>query len=205
MNEAEVEIKFIPAAGCGSIWYGLPSNQVKAMNTIDLPAKIQVASPCHARWEDMRGDECARFCSHCQKNVYNLSALTKQEAAALIQSKEGRLCIRFYQRADGTLLTTDYPIGLGQAWKRVRKLLAAGAALIIFTMINLAALGRGENQSQPRSRFLKDMESARVLIQDKLGLNPRPPMLGKMLALPKPNPPSIPPKQNQSPSTPSSL
>jgi hypothetical protein len=180
MNEAQVEIKFIPAADYGSIWSGLPSNQVKAMNTIALPAKIQVASPCQARWEDMRGDERTRFCGHCQKNVYNLSALTKKEAAALIQAKEGRLCIRFYQRADGTLLTADCPIGLGHAWKRVRKLLAAGPALILFTLINIAALARSENPSQYRSRFLNDVTTAKDLIKKKLGLNPPPCMLGEM-------------------------
>ena len=161
------------------------------MNTIALPAKIQVASPCHARWEDMRGDERARFCGHCQKNVYNLSALTKKEAAALIQAKEGRLCIRFYQRADGTLLTADCPIGLGHAWKRVRKLLATGAALILFTLINVAALGRSEKPSQPRSRFLSDVTAAKDLIKQKLGLNPPTCVLGmKAMPLPAPKPPS---------------
>jgi hypothetical protein len=161
------------------------------MNTIDLPAKIQVASPCHARWEDMSGDECTRFCSHCQKNVYNISSLTKTEAAALIQAKEGRLCIRFYRRSDGTLLTNDCPVGLGHAWKRVRKLLAAGAALILFTLINVAALGRSENRSQPRSRFLNNVETAKDLIKEKLGLNPPRCTVGQMaVSLPAPKSPS---------------
>src|SRR3954447_6761233 len=99
------------------------------MNITDLPIKIRVASPCHARWDDMRGDHQARFCNQCQKNVYNLSALTAPEAAALIKSKEGNLCVRFYQRPDGTVLTEDCPVGLARAWQRTRNLALAGVGM----------------------------------------------------------------------------
>ena len=44
-------------------------------------------------------------------NVYNLSDMTEEEALKLVEEREGRLCVRFYQREDGTVLTSDCPVG----------------------------------------------------------------------------------------------
>jgi hypothetical protein len=167
------------------------------MNTTDLPIKIRIASPCHARWDEMRGDHQSRFCNQCQKNVYNLSTLTTAEAAALIKSKEGNLCVRFYQRPDGTVLTEDCPVGLARAWQRTRNLVLAGVGLILFVIINVAALGRKEDTSKPRSQFVNDLANAKYNIKDKLGLNPPRITLGEMVSVPrmgKPAPPPAPPK-----------
>ena len=82
------------------------------MNTNEqLLANLKIASPCSARWEDMEGDERSRFCRHCSKHVYNFSAMTAQETTDLIREREGRLCGRFYQRADGRVLTADCAVG----------------------------------------------------------------------------------------------
>ena len=86
---------------------------------------IRVASPCSARWDEMAGDERSRFCGSCQKNVYNLSAMTREAAEALVRAKEGDLCVRYYRRADGTVLTADCSVGVRR--KRVRWVAAAGA------------------------------------------------------------------------------
>src|SRR3954452_5823731 len=40
---------------------------------LPLLESIRIASPCKANWDDMVGDERARFCGQCAKNVYNLS------------------------------------------------------------------------------------------------------------------------------------
>jgi hypothetical protein len=97
---------------------------------------IKVASPCSARWDEMVGDARVRFCAHCEKNVFNLSAMTRDEAEALVEEKEGQLCVRFYRRTDGTMLTADCPVGVRR--KRVRRIaaVAVGAGA-------LAALGAG--------------------------------------------------------------
>jgi len=82
--------------------------------------------------------ERVRFCSGCNRNVYNLSAMTQREAAALVYKTEGRLCVRFYRRADGTLLTQDCPVGLRALKRRV-----AWVAQLLFGMLlsSLAGLG----------------------------------------------------------------
>ena len=92
---------------------------------------LQVASPCHADWDQMQGDDQARFCGTCRKNVYNLSEMTEAESQALVNRLEGRLCVRFYTRPDGTLLTQDCPVGLRAVrWKLARKLSYAAALLL---------------------------------------------------------------------------
>ena len=92
---------------------------------------LKVASPCHADWDAMEGDDQARFCGTCRKNVYNLSEMTHEEAQALVSRLEGRLCVRFYTRADGTLLTQDCPVGLRAVRRKLARKLSYAAALLL--------------------------------------------------------------------------
>lgn len=68
---------------------------------------IGVAAPCEADWSRMKGDDRVRHCLECRQNVYNLSAMSRREAAALVARCEGRICVRLLQRPDGTLVTRD--------------------------------------------------------------------------------------------------
>lgn len=93
---------------------------------------LRVAKPCQRDWSKMTGDDRTRFCTDCKLNVYDLSAMTTEEARELIREKEGgELCVRFYQRADGTVLTKDCPVGVVRRKRTV--LAAAGAALASLT------------------------------------------------------------------------
>jgi hypothetical protein len=92
--------------------------------------RFRIATPCPISWHQMTGDNRVRFCDHCQLNVYNLAELSKLEAQTLIASKEGRLCARLFQRADGTILTKDCPVGLRALRLRVSKRVAAMFAAI---------------------------------------------------------------------------
>ena len=62
----------------------------------------------------MTGDDRSRFCTQCEKNVYQLSGMTAEDIATLVLEKEGALCARFYQRPDGTMLTADCPVGVAR-------------------------------------------------------------------------------------------
>ena len=73
---------------------------------------VRVAAPCNADWEQMIGNERARFCGQCNLNVYNLSSMTRSEAESFIVKNEGRLCVRYYHRADGSVITENCPVGL---------------------------------------------------------------------------------------------
>jgi Carboxypeptidase regulatory-like domain len=98
--------------------------------------QLKIASPCPASWENMTGNNQVRHCSQCNLNVYNFSAMTSHEIETLISASEGqRLCGRLYQRADGTLLTQDCPVGLRTRIRRVtRRVGAALAAAMSFAV-----------------------------------------------------------------------
>ena len=72
-------------------------------------SNLRVASPCKERWADMTGDEQVRLCSGCDRQVYNLSEMTRDEAEAVLAARGIKPCVRFYQRADGTVMTKDCP------------------------------------------------------------------------------------------------
>jgi hypothetical protein len=73
----------------------------------------------------MAGDERVRFCGLCRKNVYNLSALSREAAERLIEERQGKLCALLYRRADGTVLTSDCPVGARAFVSRVTRRIAA--------------------------------------------------------------------------------
>jgi len=83
-------------------------------------SQIEVASPCPADWEEMEGDEKVRFCGGCQRHVFNLSAMDVEEAGARMAEHADGICVRFYRRNDGTLLTQDCPVGLERKQRRRR-------------------------------------------------------------------------------------
>jgi hypothetical protein len=91
---------------------------------------LKVASPCPASWDAMYGDDRVRYCGECRLNVYNISGMTRVEAERLIASKEGRLCVRFYRRADGTVLTKDCPVGLAAVRRRMARVASAVAGFV---------------------------------------------------------------------------
>ena len=113
----------------GSILLGNPSNLHMKM-TINVD-EIRVASPCNARWNDMDGDERARFCGQCSKNVFNLSAMTRVQIETLVREKEGKFCGRFYRRPDGRMLTADCPSRLRRVRERLAKIGGALCALVL--------------------------------------------------------------------------
>jgi len=80
---------------------------------------VEVAAPCKANWDQMIGSEQMRFCGQCNLNVYNLSGMTRDAAESLIARNEGRLCVRFYRRVDGSIITRDCPVGLRAIRDRV--------------------------------------------------------------------------------------
>ena len=142
--------------------------------------EIRVASPCHARWNDMAGDERARFCGQCSKHVFNLSAMTRAQIETLVCEKEGKFCGRFHRRADGTMLTADCPSRL----RRVRERLAKVAGALCAVVLSLAGCS-----SRPSSS--KGGEMGQVFLGDVAvspvggATNPPPEIMG-MIDLPEP-------------------
>lgn len=123
---------------------------------------IQVASPCSTGWSLMSGDDRIRHCPECNLNVHNLSAMTEREVQRLFKSQEGRLCVRFYRRADGTMLMQDCPRGRRAVIRRVSRI--AGAALSAIMSVSFAVAQAGP-QAAPRTLVRIDQgETGNILL-----------------------------------------
>ena len=101
----------------------------------DILDSVRIATPCNVKWEDMSGDERVRLCAQCALHVYNFENMTSAEVRTLVTTTEGRVCGRFYRRADGTMVTSDCPIAFDKL--KFRLGLVASTIVGVFT----AALG----------------------------------------------------------------
>ncbi|CUI03863.1 hypothetical protein [Massilia antarctica] len=102
---------------------------------------IDIASPCTASWDKMKGDDRVRHCNDCNKNVFNLSDMPQADAAALLaDNHDGNLCVRFYRRQDGTVMTSDCGdsprAAVRQAWRKLPFM--AGAAMLALSAAGCA-------------------------------------------------------------------
>jgi hypothetical protein len=103
--------------------------EARAKRRLPMLDNLRVATPCSASWDRMVGDDRVRHCHDCNKNVFELSGMTRDEAEALLVATNGNVCVRYYQRADGTILTADCAVGVSK--RRKRRLIAAGAAALL--------------------------------------------------------------------------
>lgn len=94
---------------------------------------VRIAAPCNADWDQMFGNDRARFCGQCNLNVYNFSSMTRAEAESFIAQTEGRLCVRFYRRKDGSILTENCPVGLRAIRRKLSSVAKAlGSSVLSF-------------------------------------------------------------------------
>jgi hypothetical protein len=112
---------------------------------LPLLEDVRIAAPCKASWDEMVGDDHVRFCGQCEKNVYNLSSLPREEAEALLAARNGKMCVRLYKRADGTVLTEDCPVGVRRRRRRRATFGAVGASL----MAAASAVGLSAKREAP--------------------------------------------------------
>ncbi len=126
------------------------------MPKFDSPLNnIKIASPCPADWNIMYGDDRKRFCGECKLNVYNLSGMTRDEAEALVTNAEGRLCVRYYMRPDGSVITQDCPVGWAKIKQRTRLYATAVASLVmaLFTGVLFVSLLSKQKATVGELRF----------------------------------------------------
>src|SRR5215510_12760554 len=156
---------------------------------------IKIAAPCSADWDQMFSfeDKRVRFCSQCNLNVYNLSDMSRQEAEALINKTEGRLCVRFYRRTDGSILTQNCPVGLKAIKRRVAWVaqVVLGMVLSFVSGFGLYILHLGRKPypmlglPNNHSTFKPDVEMVGVLVTPISEIHPQArPRLGKVIIEP---------------------
>jgi hypothetical protein len=111
------------------------------MKRRDRLDSLQVISPCPVAWSSMEGNDEVRFCGKCRKNVYNVAALPRAEALALIERAEGRVCMQLTRRPDGTIATGDCWAALRRARRRGLIAFAVAAPAIVLAQLWSQAFG----------------------------------------------------------------
>lgn len=160
--------------------------QARARARLPVLDQVQIASPCTADWERMTGDHQVRHCGDCRKDVYNLSGMTHDEAEALILGRNGELCVRYYQRSDGTILLADCTVGVDRL--RRRKKTAARAAMLVAGGLVVAG---ATATSQVRMGAMKSPEESHVVMGQVPSFTPPAPPVP-----PVPPAPDVPPAQD---------
>ena len=111
--------------------------------------RVEISSPCTANWDEMKGTEQIRYCSECDKYVYNLSEMTRREAEELVVSSGDQMCARLTRDLKGQTLTVESlpPVRL-LGWKPGRVANAVVSALISITPAAVPlASGQAASQS----------------------------------------------------------
>ena len=89
--------------------------------------RVTLPAPCDENWDSMAPRGCNRLCAACDTVVHDLSALTVDEADALLDSGEP-VCVRASIGRDGTVKTAP------SAGRSSRRMVASvGAGLLLAT------------------------------------------------------------------------
>ncbi|MBZ0117046.1 MAG: hypothetical protein K8H88_08635 [Sandaracinaceae bacterium] len=148
---------------------------------------LDVREPCTEAWSGMAGDDRKRFCGICKQDVFNLSAMTCEEAEALVTRAEGRVCVRFHRRADGTVTTRDCaPRLLEASRRRARRVLGVAAVAVAGVMSLIGGAGVAVASSSSATARLREWAEA---------LDPTEPVImGQAVVMPDPSRPAEPSK-----------
>jgi len=134
---------------------------------------MQIASPCRADWNAMDGNDRLRFCAQCGLNVYNLAGMRRAEAEMLLRARGARLCVRFFRRADGTVLTQDCPVGLAAIRRRLR-LWTLAAASLLGAFLAWFGMRQGYRVIPGTRVFMGDVVSAKPMIMGRIAAPAKP-------------------------------
>ncbi|MCB9592606.1 MAG: hypothetical protein H6719_07730 [Sandaracinaceae bacterium] len=63
--------------------------------------RMQLATPCENRWEDLEPRDGGRYCAQCDRVVVDLLHLTEREAWRRFDAAGGELCVRMREDARG--------------------------------------------------------------------------------------------------------
>ncbi len=110
--------------------------------------RLCIKTPCDASWDEMAGDDTARYCFRCRTTVYDLSQMTEEDAEFFLASyfeESGELpCARLYRRPDGRVLTE--PCAHGERLRHLERVKIGFA-----TATAIAAGSQGSDRRRCRS------------------------------------------------------
>ncbi|MFK7986829.1 MAG: hypothetical protein AB8I08_12460 [Sandaracinaceae bacterium] len=130
---------------------------------------LEIDDPCPLPWSALQGEGRVKHCGTCDKNVYHLSRMTRDEAEALLHQHGDSVCVQFYARRDGTIVTADCkPARLERARQAARRaMVGAGAmmaGLLAFTL-GLAALLLGWVSRDAAAPVVSKLQATQKVLQ----------------------------------------
>jgi len=81
----------------------------------------------------MEGGGRLRHCPLCQRNLYDLSDMSRDEAEAIVSAREGKPVADLYERSDGLVMVSDCPVGVRE--KRDRMIGSTAALIAMLTLV----------------------------------------------------------------------
>jgi len=124
--------------------------------------QLKVVSPCSTDWDRMSGDEKKRYCSECDKFVYDFSQMTRRQVEAIVSIHQGRMCARITRRPDGSLVTLEAPPVNPIVARRASPVVNATLAAILGLSVPANALNIDVSAAQLIVRPDADGKSART-------------------------------------------
>jgi ankyrin repeat protein len=147
----------------------------KPTDHLDL---VNIASPCHADWDSMIGNDRVRFCSHCNLNVHNFSEMTPKEAMRLIIKLRGRLCVRYYRRPESNV--QHITPRLYQIGRRASRL-AAGTFSALLSLSSAAAAAQAASPSRALLEGGVEIAALNEITRPELSQTPGSTIVGRIL------------------------
>ena len=86
---------------------------------------IYIPLPCPKSWEKMIGGDKVRFCESCENDIYNISAMTRQEARKLLFQSKEKVCIRMEKDSAGRIRT------LGKKFHQISRQVSIAAGIFV--------------------------------------------------------------------------
>lgn len=132
----------------------MSSDTDTSLDVRDLMKRAYVAAPCPVKWEDMKGDEKRRVCAQCDCYVLKATQMTDEEVAeAITRAASGqRVCMQFYKRADGTILTKNCSVGVAAMRERAGRFVrwvASAVAVLLSSALGAARADDGSFANDP--------------------------------------------------------
>lgn len=118
----------------------------------NLLERVRVPQPCDASWDEITEQRDAvsaqRLCEHCEREVHDLSQMTKAEAEDLIGNSKGKVCVRLVKDADGRTVTKDSNTKSSEKQVRIigRSRFRFAASAVSAALILSNAAGQTANQ-----------------------------------------------------------
>lgn len=141
-----------------------------------LSRDVSIDNPCRVDWSSMTKREASRrFCGECKKHVHDLSAMTENEARALLSgpTTEG-LCVRTFTDARGELVfRPDVPVS--RLFRSATSVAALRAMAVVAPLSLTACMGARQFEPPANAAPQHYVEPARPPAQPSPSASTAPP------------------------------